>query len=69
MWFRFHELVAERVPWVQYPSVAPEPRAPFFRNQIPASTRAMIVLVSLIVLALCSIALFFLGLLFWALLT
>lgn len=36
---------------------------------MPASTRAFIVLVSLIVLVVCAIALFFLGLLFWALLT
>lgn len=67
--FRFHEWVAERVSWVQYPNVRTEPDAPFFKHQMPASTRAFVVLVSLIVLVVCAVALFFLALMFWAILT
>lgn len=68
MKFRIHEWFAERVKWVQYPDVSTESR-PLFRTAMPWSTRILLALFGFIILVICAIALFFLGLLFWAVIT
>jgi hypothetical protein len=65
--FRIHEWFAERVKWVQYPGVSTD--GPLFRTAMPWSTRILLVLFGVILLVLCAIALFFLGLLAWAVIT
>jgi hypothetical protein len=69
VFFRLHEWLADRTSWVQYPSLRVKPAVPVFKHPLPWSTRALLVLFAMIVLPLCAIALFFLGLLFWAMLT
>ena len=68
MKFRIHEWLAERVKWIQYPGVSAETR-PLFRNAMPWSTRVLLVLFGSILLVVCAIALFFLGILGWAVIT
>jgi hypothetical protein len=67
--FRIHEWLAEHVKWIQYPGVQAVSSSPFFKNQMHWSTRMMLVLLGCIVLIVCAIALFFLGLFFWAIIT
>lgn len=66
--FRVHEWLAERVKWIQYPNVSGNQR-PLFKTAMPWSTRILLVLFGFIILIVCAIALFFLGLLFWAVIT
>lgn len=66
---RVHTWLADRLSWVQYPRVSPfQRRYPFFKTAMPWPTRVGLVLFGLVVLAVCAVAMFFLGLLFWALL-
>jgi hypothetical protein len=63
--FRFQEWLADRVSWVQYPNLS-GPRVTFWRNQMPLSTRAFLVLVGITALAVCVMLASALGLLAWA---
>jgi hypothetical protein len=66
---RAHEWLADHVSWVQYPRITPMRRVSFFKTQMPWPTRVALVLFGSTTLVICAIALFFLGLLFWAALT
>jgi len=67
--FRLHEWLADHINWVQYPGVSMVSNQPFFKHQMHWTTRISLLMISLFVLAICAVALFFLGLLFWALFT
>jgi len=59
---RVHEWLADRFFWVQYPNLnGPTPE--LFRHRMPASIRIGLVLYAMCMLAVCAVALFFLGLL------
>jgi hypothetical protein len=67
---RIHDRAAERLRWVQFPRQRFVPlhvRAPFFRHAMPWPTRVTLAVISVVVLLFSTIALFFLGLLIWAL--
>lgn len=53
---RIQEWLADRVGWVQYPNIrmisTPQRRVPFFRYQMPASTRITLILLGLMALAI-----------------
>jgi hypothetical protein len=67
---RAHTWLADHFRWVQYPRVSPfQRRFPFFETAMPWPLRVGLVLFGVIALAICAIALFFLGLLTWAAIT
>ena len=69
---RAQEWLAERVNWVQYPRIRPlqsMKKRLFFATQMPFPLRVGLVLYGLIALGVCALVLFFLGVLFWALIT
>lgn len=67
---RIQEWLADRVSWVQYPQIRRSAiKRHLFLNQMPGPLRAGLVLYGVAALAACAIALFFLGLLFWAIFT
>ena len=70
---RIQDWLADRVSWVQYPHIRPISRnvqkPGFFKNRMPFSTRAALVLFGVATLVASSIVLFFLGLFFWAVIT
>ena len=64
---RIQTWLADRLSWVQYPRVSPFVRRyPFFSNAMPWPLRFGLVLFGVVALVVCAIALFFIGLLFWA---
>lgn len=65
--FRIHEWFADHVKWIQYPGV--KQSRPLFNTEMPWSTRVLLVLFGVITLVICAIALFFLGVFFWAVIT
>lgn len=65
---RCHEWLADHFSFIQYPNIR-GPRITFFKNEMPSSTRALLVLIGCITLIGCLIAMFFLGLLAWAAVT
>lgn len=70
--FRTHDWIAHRVRWVQYPRIVPRTanaRLSFFKTQMPWPLRVLLVVIGVVVLIGCAIALFFLGVLFWAVIT
>ena len=70
MFFRAHEWLADRVSWVQYPELRRlSPKRRLFRNEMPWTTRAMLILIGSVLLLGCAVALFFLGVLSWAAIT
>lgn len=67
---RIQEWLADRVSWVQYPQIRRSPiKRRLFLNQMPGPLRVGLVLYGAAALVVCTIALFFLGLLFWAIFT
>lgn len=67
---RAHEWLADHVSWVQYPNIRPAGPAPsVWKNQMPWSTRALLVLIGAVAVVVSAVALFFLGLLAWAAIT
>lgn len=67
---RTRELLADHVSWVQYPNVrAVGTSLSIWKNQMPASTRALLVLIGVIVIVASAVALFFLAVLAWATIT
>lgn len=67
---RAQEWLADRVTWVQYPQIRRSPiKRTLFLNQMPGALRAGLVLYGVVTLAACAIVLFFVGLIFWAILT
>jgi hypothetical protein len=64
---RAQEWLADRVNWVQYPNINPThrkaQRLQFFKTEMPLATRVGLVLFG------CAVAMFFLGLIFWAVIT
>lgn len=64
-----HEWLADRISWIQYPGVSAAVAHPLFKWGMPWPTRMMLVLVGGLVLLLCAVALFFLGVLAWAAVT
>lgn len=67
--YRAHEWLADHCKWVQYPNVREAQRRPLFKHLMPWSTRALLVLFAVVILPLCAIAMFFLGVLTWATVT
>ncbi len=58
--------------WVQYPRIVPRSqnaRLAFFKTQMPWPLRVGLVVIGSVLLMVCAVALFFLGLLFWAVFT
>jgi hypothetical protein len=70
---RAQEWLADRVNWVQYPNINPThrkaQRLQFFKTEMPLATRVGLVLFGCVTLAICAVAMFFLGLIFWAVIT
>lgn len=67
---RAHEWLADHVSWVQYPNVrAVGPSLSIWKTQMPASTRALLVLIGVIAIVASAVALFFLAVLAWATIT
>lgn len=60
--YRAQEWAADNFKGVQYPEKTA--KKPFFKHEMPWSTRVLLVLFAMIVLPLCAIALFFIGLFF-----
>ena len=69
--YRIHEWAAENFKGVQYPEVNAEnaPKQPFFKNDMHWTTRGWLLLFAAVVLPICAIALFFIGLVFWSIFT
>jgi hypothetical protein len=67
---RTQEWLADRISWVQYPNIrAASANASIWKTQMPWTTRALLVLVGVVTLAVTAGALFFIGLLAWATIT
>lgn len=68
---RVHEWLADRISWVQYPNVqvTEGTRSPFWAYEMPWYQRMGLVVMGMVLLGVCAIALFFLGVLFWAAVT
>lgn len=62
---RIHEWFADRFPWVQYPNLN-GPTPTFFEHRMPATIRFGLVVYAGCMLAVCAVALFFLGLLVYS---
>lgn len=64
---RVHEWLADHVSWVQYPDVrAGNRRSLFWKYEMPWYQRMGLVVMGLGLIGVSAVALFFLGLLFWA---
>ena len=65
---RLQEWAADRFAWVQYPDVRNmrNRNRLMFKTQMPWEKRVALVVFGFGALAACTVALFFLGLLFWA---
>ena len=68
---RLQEWAADRVSWVQYPDIRYMRNRPglMFKTQMPWEKRVALVVFGVTALAACAVALFLLGLLFWAIVT
>lgn len=67
---RAHEWLADRVSWVQYPNVRAEHgRSLVWKYEMPWYQRMALVVMGVGLIGVSAIALFFLGVLFWAVLT
>lgn len=67
--YKLHEWAAEHFTWVQYPDVKNMNAQPFFKYAMPFHYRVGLIVLGLVVLMFCAVALFFLGIIFHAILT
>jgi hypothetical protein len=70
--FRAREWLADRYRWAQYPRqqfIPKQSPPPIFEHQMPLYLRFGLVVFSLPAIILAAVALFFVGLLFWAIVT
>lgn len=67
---RAHEWLADHVSWVQYPDVRAERgRSLFWKYEMPWYQRMWLVVMGFGLIGFSAIAMFFLGVLFWAIFT
>lgn len=67
---RAHEWLADHVSWVQYPNVRAENGRSFgWKYEMPWYQRMWLVVMGLGLIGFSAVALFFLGVLFWAIFT